>query len=185
MSRIKSYQVYTQNGKHTCIMLCRRFEKGIHRFLIIRGTAKRGWDQMILRVWSTFLYAAWRDGIYDAKIKGSAEFTIHDSIDKDCKIQIGELCRCLMYVCASVNRVDTYSTCVMYACSQYTDMSFYTAVNWYFRANNMQLLNRDRDSQITIDPLCKALDMQLHLPVAEKRQQCAAIHYITSIREAK
>lgn len=73
----------------------------------------------------------------------------------------------------------------MYACSQYTDMSFYTAVNWYFHANNMQLLNRDRDSQITIDPLRQALDMQLHLPVAEKRhravEQCAAIHYITPI----
>ena len=49
----------------------------------------------------------------------------------------------------------------------------------------MQLLNRDRDSQITIDPLRQALDMQLHLPVAEKRhravEQCAAIHYITPI----
>ena len=49
----------------------------------------------------------------------------------------------------------------------------------------MQLLNRDRDSQITIDPLSQALDMQLHLPVAEKRHRAVCsntLHHLLFVK---
>lgn len=49
----------------------------------------------------------------------------------------------------------------------------------------MQLLNRHCDSQIPIDPLCQALDMQLHLPVAEKchRALCSnTLHHLHFVK---